>query len=192
MPASTPGMTPANPLQGQPAAAQRAVPPNGIKRVFRASRREAAPGQRPKKKAGRGGKHPIATDQYYQDVLRQVQTPALLHFNSLALRSNVKKSRSTWTKPLPTMDARATSTRLTGPEKSCWCWRKLSRNKRRARLRTTAFPSFPLVITPSREPAPAGKHSQFPSRQPLAMRSPRLRTPSKSRLFFSRAFCPNR
>lgn len=178
MPASTPGMTPANSLQGQPTPAQRAVSPNGIERVFGASRRKAAPGQRPKNKAGRGGKHHLmATDQYYQDVLRQVQTPALLHFNSLALRSNVKKSRSTWTKPLPTMDARATSTRLTGAERSCRCWRKLSRNKRRARLRTTAFPSFPLVITPNREPAPAGKRSQFPSRQPLARRSPRFRTP---------------
>jgi hypothetical protein len=79
------------------------------------------------------------------------------------------------------MDCRATSTKSVGSRNSCWCSRKLSRNNRRARLRTWAGPTRRLVITPRRERAPDGKVRQFATRQPLARRRPLSRMTPNSR-----------
>lgn len=91
-----------------------------------------------------------------------------------------KKSRSTSAYFFPTIDARATSTISTGRASSCWCNRKVSLSKRRARLRTTASPIFRLVITPTLL-CPAGERSAtFRIKQPDAKRWPRARVRAKS------------
>ncbi len=78
------------------------------------------------------------------------------------------------------MELRATNTKSIGVVSSCWCTRKLSRNNRLARLRTTAEPIFPEVITPNREEAPAGKRFQLAIKHPTVNRSPAWRTAEKS------------
>ncbi len=80
------------------------------------------------------------------------------------------------------MELRATKMISTGCDSSCLCKRKLSRNKRRARLRTIAPPIFLLVTTPNLGSAPTGSLCQLAMRQPSDKRSPRCRRRAKSRL----------
>ena len=193
MPAAAPRMTPPNALYRQPASGQRAVAAQGVKRVFRTARREAAPPQRPEQDRLRRRNHPaINAHAENQDVLSHVHAfRSPTGFNNLAFRSVVKKSRSTWANPFPAMDGHPTSTRSTGPANSCWCRRNDSRMSRRARLRTTAPPIRPLVITPRRDAALTGNRCQFAIRQPRTSRSPARRTRAKSRPCLMRAARPN-
>jgi len=181
--AAAPGMASANPPHGQPAPSQRAVRSDGVQRVFRATRGEPATAQRPEQQRFCRGNHPaIQAHAQHQNMLDRVHSarPAM-GFNNLALRSVVKKSFSTAANPLPAMDWRATSTSSTGAARSYWCKRKASRRSRRARLRTTALPMRPAVITPRREKASAGSERQFAIRQPVTSRCPSRRTRAKSR-----------
>src|ERR1035437_4612780 len=158
MAAAAPRMTTPNALERQPASGQRAVAAQGFERVFRTARREAAAPQRPEQdRLGRRNHPPIEAHAENQDVFGRIHSiQALADFNNLAFRSVVKKSRSTWANPFPAIDGRPTNTRSTGPAKSCWWRRNVSRISRRARLRTTAPPILPPVITPRRDAEFAG------------------------------------
>ena len=121
MPAAAPRMATADALHRQPASGQRAVLAQSIERIFGAARRIAAAPHRPKQERLGRGKHPtIQAHAEYQNMLSRIHSiRPLAGFNNLALRSVVRKSRSTSAKPLLAMDGRATSTRSTGPAKSC-------------------------------------------------------------------------
>ena len=121
MAAAAPGMATANAFERQPGAGERAVAPKGFERVFRTARREAAAAQRPEQdRLGRRDHPAIEAHAENQDVLGCVHPAgALTGFNNLAFRNVVKKSRSTWANPFPAIDGRPTSTRSTGPAKSC-------------------------------------------------------------------------
>jgi hypothetical protein len=192
--ASAPGMAAAYPTHRQPAPVRRPVHAQGVQRVFGAARREAAAPQRPEKECLGRRQHPtIEAHAGHQNMLNRIHSGLLAaHFNNLALRRVVKKSRSTWAKPLPTIDGRATRTKSTGTAKSCWCRRKLSRSSRRARLRTTAPPIRPAVITPRREDVSVGNRCQLAIRHPTTSRSPLWRTRRKSRPCLMRAARANR
>ena len=116
----------------------------------------------------------------------------VFHFNRPARRSVVRKSFSTSANFFPAIEFRATRTSSTGCANSFWCCRKLSRNKRRARLRTTAPPIRRLVTTPNRGAAPSGKECQLAIRQPSVSRCPCCRTRKKSRCCRRRAGRPSR
>ena len=116
----------------------------------------------------------------------------VFHFNRPARRSVVRKSFSTSAKFFPAIELRATSTSSTGCASSFWCCRKLSRNNRRARLRTTAPPMRRLVTTPNRGEVPSGSECQLAIRQPNARRCPCCRTRAKSRCCRRRAGRPSR
>jgi hypothetical protein len=88
------------------------------------------------------------------------------HFKSPARRNDAKKSLSTSANFLPAMELRATKINSMGWVNSCWCSRKLSRSRRRARTRCTAPPIFLLVTTPNLGLAPSGSLFQFATRQP--------------------------
>ena len=121
MAAAAPRMAAANALHRQPASGQRAVAAQGFQRVFRAARREPAAPQRPEQeRLGRGNHPAIKAHAENQDMLGRIHSiRALAGFNNLAFRSVVRKSRSTSANPLPAIDGRATSTRSTGPARSC-------------------------------------------------------------------------
>jgi hypothetical protein len=97
-----------------------------------------------------------------------------------ARRSASMKSFSTSANFFPTMDWRATSTRSTGLCKSYWWRRNASRNRRRARLRSTAPPSLRPVTTPSRDEAPWASGIQFAIRHPCTVRFPWVRARANS------------
>ena len=110
---------------------------------------------------------------------------------SPALRKVVKKSFSTSANFFPAMELRATKINSTGCANSCWCSRKLSRSKRRARVRCTAPPIFRLVTTPNFGLAPSGSLFQLAIKQPCANRSPCCRIRRKSRFWVTREERPN-
>ena len=103
----------------------------------------------------------------------------------------VKKSFSIPKNSLERSDCRATSTRSTGWSNSYWWTRNTSRKSRRARLRLTALPILPLVITPTRESDPVGSRCQFAMKQPPGKRKPRSRIRAKSRLCLIRRLRSN-
>ena len=120
-------------------------------------------------------------------ILQYSSTPFFIHvFSKPARRSAARKSFSTSAKPRPAIEGRATRTSSTGGDSSYWWSRKLSRSKRRARLRSTAPPMRRLVTTPSFGDAPSDSRRQLAMRQPRASRSPSRRKRAKSR------FCPSR
>lgn len=90
------------------------------------------------------------------------------------------------------MELRATKINSIGCLNSCWCRRKLSRSKRRARVRCTAPPIFRLVTTPNLGRAPSGSLFQLATRQPCANRSPSCRMRRKSRFWVTREARPRR
>lgn len=192
--ASAPRVTPANPLHRQPGPPPHPVQRHRLDRVLRAGRREAAARERTKQKCLRRGDHvPINLHTGHQNVLCRIQDPdARSPFNNPAFRNVVKRSRSTSWNDLPTMDERAISTRSTGRVNRCWLTLNDSRSKRRARLRTTAPPSLPLVMTPRRVPLSAAAGSQFATRHPCANLWPEPRSRAKSRPCLIRAARPNR
>jgi hypothetical protein len=184
MPAIAPGMTAANPLDGQPAAGQRTLRTDGVHRVLRATRRETAATSGPEEENQHGRNRPaVGANAKNQCVLGRFHAD----FSKPARRSVVRKSFSTSAKFFPAMEFRATSTSSTGCASSSWCCRKLSRNNRRARLRTTAPPIRRLVTTPNRGVAPSGNECQLAIRQPRARRCPCCRTRANSRCCRSRA-----
>lgn len=143
MSASAPGMAAANSPGGKPSASHRAVGLECFQRVFRAAWLKTALGGGAEEESfGRRQGQLVNADEQNKWVrkgggqkaegrkrskggrtrlLRFVHSAFfLLHLdNSPALRSVVKKSFSTPSNALPTMDARATSTKSMGSEKSC-------------------------------------------------------------------------
>jgi len=184
MSAIAPGMTAADPFDGQPAAPQRTPRSDGVHRILRATRREtaAAPGSE-QKDQHRRNRPAVGANGKNQCVLGRIHAG----FSRPARRRVVRKSFSTSAKFFPAIEWRATSTSSTGCASSFWCCRKLSRNNRRARLRTTAPPIRRLVTTPNRGAAPAGSECQLAMRQPRVSRCPCRRTRAKSRCCRSRA-----
>jgi len=169
MSATAPGVTPAKAPQGEPDAANRAVLRDGFQRIFRTTRRKATPSQRTKEyRLGRRQNAAISPDCENQYVSSRIQCS----LSNFARRMAFKKSRSTSASRFPTMDGVATSTIVTGANKSCWWSRNVSRNKRRARLRVTAGPSLRLVMMPTRDLAPGDKVFQLAIKQPLTSRCP--------------------
>src|SRR6516162_10204353 len=176
------------PPDGQPTSFASAVGLHRLQGIGRTARFEPALSGRPEKRIFRRGDNPaIKSYCCHQNVLSQIHGSLLRTFNNPAFRSVVKKSFSTSPKLLPAIDGRATSTKSTCERKSCWCNRKHSRKSRRARLRVTAFPTFPPEITPRRESEPDGNCRQLATRQPRTTRSPSSRTRLKSRPCFIRA-----
>jgi hypothetical protein len=111
----------------------------------------------------------------------------LLHFFTRSVcASAFKKSRSTSAYFFPTMEFRATSTISTGRASSCWCNRKVSLNRRRARLRTTASPIFLLVTTPTLLVEPGVRSAKFRIKQPDVKRRPLARVRAKSLVLLMR------
>jgi len=177
-------MAAANPFGRQPGAGQRAPRTNGVQRVLRTAWCETAAASRPEQENERRRNRPaINADRQNQNVLGRIHAG----LNKPARRNVARKSISTSAKFFPAMELRATSTSSTGCANSFWCCRKLSRNNRRARLRTTAPPILRLVTTPNRELAPVGNECQLAMRQPSASRCPCCRTRAKSRCCRSRA-----
>ena len=188
--ATTPWMTAANALQREPAAGNGAVKLNRLQPVLGATRRIAASrGRSEQSGLDRRQRAAIHLHREHQDVLRRVHSDT---FSNLARRMAARKSRSTSGSFIPTIDDRATRTTRTGSRKSCWCSRKVSRNKRRARLRTTAGPSLRPVTTPSRDWQPGARGVQLAIKQPLTRRCPCCRISAKSRCCFSRMARGNR
>jgi len=213
MPAVTPRVATANSFNRQPAAGQRALRTNGIHRILRTTWRKTAAAARPEQKNERGRNRPaIQPDEEDQNGLGNIQQPTfniehpmpagalrhwelsvecwmlnVFHFSKFARFNTARKSFSTSANFLPAIELRATSTSSTGCAISFWCCRKLSRNSRRARLRTTAPPMRRLVTTPNRGTAPSGNGCQLAMRQPSASRCPCCRTRAKSRCCRSRA-----
>ena len=130
----------------------------------------------------------ITPQRPHENALCEVQAAS---FKSRPRRNAVRKSRSTSAKAFPTIDGRATSTISTGCARSNWCKRNASRNSLRARERCTDSPTLRPVITPSRVGAPAGRSSQFATRQPFAIRFPWVRARAKSRPCLIRLFRAN-
>jgi hypothetical protein len=118
---AAPGMAAAYPAGCQPASTQCAVRPDGIQRVFGATRREPTAPQRPEQQRFRWGNHPaIQAHAKSQNMLDRIHSAcSVAYLNNLAFRTAVKKSRSTSANPLPAMDGRATSTRSTGAASLC-------------------------------------------------------------------------
>jgi hypothetical protein len=79
-----------------------------------------------------------------------------------------------------------------GRTNSNWWRRKLSRNSRRARLRTTAPPIRAEVTTPNRDEDGEGNGRQLAIKQPTITREPSCRSRAKSRPYLMRALRPNR
>lgn len=159
------------------------MPTNGLQSINGTSGRIAATAQWPKNEREDGREDPLVnSNQKNQNVLAGVHDV----FKRRALSSARKKSRSTSENALPTIEFRATKTRSTGFVISCWCKRKLSRNKRRARVRLTALPIFLLVTIPTRVGEFSGSKSQFAIKHPMARRSPLFLARRKSRASFIR------
>jgi hypothetical protein len=177
-------MATANPFHGQPAASHRTLRTDGIRRVLRATRCETAATAGSEQESQDGRNRPaVGVNSENQSVLGRIHAG----FSKPARRSVVRKSFSTSAKFFPAIEFRATTTSSIGCANSCWCCRKLSRNSRRARLRTTAPPMRRLVTTPNRGMAPSGSECQLATRQPSARRCPCRRTRAKSRCCRSRA-----
>ncbi len=178
--ATTPGMTPANAFEREPASGERAVKANCVYRVFRATRGIPALAERSEDQS-LGRRYDPAVKPYacYQDMLGGIHAVDFFVpiFSKPAFLKVVKKSLTTAPVSLPTMEFRATRTSSIGRANSCWCRRNASRSNRRARARITAFPSLLLVITPSREVA-TGPDSflQLAIRHPCTRLSPSWRT----------------
>jgi hypothetical protein len=208
MAAFAPRMTTANPFCRESAAGDCAMAANCFNCVLRTSRRETATAGRTKEKNLRGRNRPaIRADGENQHDFWNIQQPTansqhrtmagahhhgmfdvrcsmfdVFHFSSFARFSAARKSFSTSAKVSPAIEFRATKINSTGWASSCWCCRKLSRNKRRARLRCTAPPIFLLVTTPSLDFAPSGNRCQLAMRQPRARRWPCCRMRANSPL----------
>lgn len=156
---------PAHPEQRSPTSAMQA---NGLHGVMRTARGEPATSGRAKENSEKGRERPlIQANEASEKFLRPIHE---IPFSSRASRRTRKKSRSTSRNGRPAMDGRATKTRSMLRARSCWCSRKLSRNKRRARLRTTALPIFLLVTTPRRVVWPAGRGTMLAMMQPQTRR----------------------
>jgi hypothetical protein len=84
------------------------------------------------------------------------------------------------------MEGRAIKTKSTGRANSPWCNRKLSRKRRRARLRWTAPPIFLLVTTPRRLARSGGREATLAIRHPQTNRSPSALARAKSLRCFKR------
>jgi hypothetical protein len=100
---------------------------------------------------------------------------------SRARHSAWNKSRDTYEKGRPTIEWRATRTMSAGFVMKCCFKRKASRISRRARFRTTAPPSFRLVIMPTRDSEPEIDGPQFRTRHPHEIRPPSILSLPKTR-----------
>lgn len=113
MSAATPGMAAAEASSGEQTASQRTVQLQCLKRVGGAGGREAAPASRAEQH-GKGGRNRPAIGSHQQNQ----DGPERIHFwdavGFINFASVFIKSLSTSASFLPTMDARATSTRSSG------------------------------------------------------------------------------
>jgi hypothetical protein len=184
MAATTPRMATANAPGRQGRTGQRPMFPHRFQRILRTRRRKpAAAGRTKQKSLGRRQDQAIGANRKNQNVLERIHDSS---FSKLARRRAARKSFSTEENGFPAIEFRATKTNSTGWARSCWCNRKLSRNNRRARLRTVAAPIFRLVTTPNLEALASGTQFQLAIRQPCTIRLPAKRMRTKSRLCASR------
>ena len=180
MAAFAPGMALADAFRCEPQAPAQTMTANRFSGVNRTGGMKPAAAKRARQRVQDRRQHALVNPQRaYRDTLSNVHSV----FNNSARRNAVTKSPSTAAKSFSTIDCRATSTMSIGRAIRCWFNRNASRNKRRARVRTTAPPIFLLVITPTRV---FSASTQFRTRHPTASRRPCTRARSKSRPFCKR------
>ena len=151
-----PWMAAGEPLQGEPAALERAVTPDCFKGVLRTGGDEAAPAARGECVEDRGNDVPVDMEKRDKQALegparKSYYGVGRFHQTEGTRFSTVMRNfRSSSSKCAPTMEGRATKTRSHEGGRRSWSIRKTSRMRRFARLRRTASPTRLEAMKPAR------------------------------------------